>query len=104
MSLIHWDKSVLSFHLKEIVEDGQSRDLLGIVGLSAIALGTIAFPALTKVGRPLLKKIIKQGILIYEDGKDTAKDIVAVSVSQRELPQKPSPEAISEANGKLNTK
>ena len=68
MSLIHWNRSVLTFHLKEIVEDGQkSGDRLALIGLGAIALGTIAFPAVTKLGRPLLKAIVKNGILLYED-------------------------------------
>jgi hypothetical protein len=38
MSLIHWDKSVLSFHLKEIIEDGHGGHPLALAGLSAIAV------------------------------------------------------------------
>lgn len=40
MSLIHWHKSVLSFHLKEIIEDGQGGHPLALVGLSAINLAS----------------------------------------------------------------
>ena len=36
MSLIHWDKSVLSFHLKEIIEDGHGNNPVALAGLSAI--------------------------------------------------------------------
>ncbi|MGK7882089.1 MAG: hypothetical protein AB4060_18605 [Crocosphaera sp.] len=68
MSLIHWDKSVFSLHLKEIIEDhNQNGDSSGVVGLGAILLGTIALPAAAKYGRPLIKSVIKTGIyLSYE--------------------------------------
>lgn len=39
MSLIHLDKSVLTFHFKEILEDGHLGGPLTIVGLSALVLG-----------------------------------------------------------------
>ncbi|ACB50362.1 hypothetical protein cce_1011 [Crocosphaera subtropica ATCC 51142] len=68
MSLIHWDKSVFSLHLKEIIEDHhQKGDSSGVVGLGAILLGTIALPAAAKYSRPILKSVIKTGIaLSYE--------------------------------------
>ena len=63
MSLIHWDKSVLTLHVKEIIEDHhQKGDSTGVLGLGVILLGTIALPAAAKLGRPLLKSIIKTGL------------------------------------------
>ncbi len=63
MSLIHWDKSVLTMHVKEIIEDHhQKGDSTGVLGLGAILLGTIALPAVVKLGRPVLKSIIKTGL------------------------------------------
>lgn len=32
MSFIHWDKSVLSFHLKEIIEDHKAGDQRALLG------------------------------------------------------------------------
>lgn len=64
MSLIHWDKSVLTFHLKEIIEDHQNGDSKAVMGLGAILLGTLALPAAAKLGRPVLKSIIKRGLYL----------------------------------------
>ena len=71
MSLVHWDKSVLSFHLKEIIEDHKAGDQTALLGLGAIFLGTVALPAAAKFGRPVLKAIIKSGLLLYEESKTT---------------------------------
>ena len=62
MSLIHWDKSVLSFHLKEIIEDGHGGHPLALAGLSAIAVSSLLVPVVTKLGRPLIKAAIKNGL------------------------------------------
>ncbi|MDJ0730808.1 MAG: hypothetical protein QNJ33_12520 [Crocosphaera sp.] len=68
MSLIHWDKSVFSLHLKEIIEDHhQNGDFSGVVGLGAILLGTIALPAAAKYGRPIIKSVIKTGLSLSYD-------------------------------------
>ncbi|MGF1541405.1 MAG: hypothetical protein ACFCU5_13300 [Pleurocapsa sp.] len=67
MSLIHWDKSVLSFHLKEIIEDGHGGNPLALAGLSAIAVSSLLVPAVTKLGRPILKAAIKNGLSLYPD-------------------------------------
>ena len=64
MSLIHWDKSVLSFHLKEIMEDGNGSHPVALVGLSAIAASSLLIPAVTKLGRPILKAAIKNSLLL----------------------------------------
>ena len=62
MSLIHWDKSVLSFHLKEIIEDGHGNNPVALAGLSAIAVSSLLVPAVTKLGRPFLKTAIKNSL------------------------------------------
>jgi len=67
MSLIHWDKSVLSFHLKEIIEDGHGGHPLALAGLSAIAVSSLFVPAVTKLGRPLLKAAIKNSLSLYPE-------------------------------------
>ncbi len=69
MSLIHWDKSVLSFHLKEIIEDGHGGHPLALAGLSAIAVSSLLIPAVTKLGRPLIKAAIKNGLSLYPESK-----------------------------------
>lgn len=69
MSLIHWDKSVLSFHLKEIIEDHQGGDQKALLGLGVILMGTVALPLATKFGRPILKGIIKTGLSLYQESK-----------------------------------
>ena len=69
MSLIHWDKSVLSFHLKEIIEDHKAGDQTALLGIGAIFLGTVAVPVATKFGRPILKAIIKSWLSIYQETK-----------------------------------
>ena len=72
MSLIHWDKSVLTLHLKEIIEDHQNGDSTAIMGLGAILLATIALPAAAKLGRPLLKSIIKTGLYLCPQPLETS--------------------------------
>ena len=67
MSLIHWDKSVLSFHLKEIIEDGHGNNPVALAGLSAIAVSSLVVPAVTKLGRPFLKAAIKNSLSVYQE-------------------------------------
>lgn len=62
MSIIHWDKSVLTFHAKEILEDHERGDRTAIFGLGAILIGTVALPALAKWGKPVVKSVIKTAI------------------------------------------
>ncbi|MEB3312192.1 MAG: hypothetical protein VKJ02_18350 [Snowella sp.] len=64
MSVIHWDKSVLTLHLKEVIEDYHRGDTTALIGLGAILVGTIALPATVKLGKPVLKQIIKSGIIL----------------------------------------
>ncbi len=72
MSLIHWDKSVLSLHLKEIIEDGHGNSPLALAGLSAIAASSLLVPAVTKLGRPFLKTAIKKSLSLYQESKALA--------------------------------
>ncbi len=69
MSLIHWDKSVLSLHLKEIVEDGQGNNPVALAGLSAIAVSSLLVPMMTKLGRPFLKAAIKNSLSLNPESK-----------------------------------
>jgi hypothetical protein len=62
MSLIHWDKSVFNFHLQEILEDHHRGDRTALIGLGAVLVGTVVLPAVVKLGKPLLKKMIKTGL------------------------------------------
>ena len=60
MSLIHWNRSVLSFHLKEMLEDEKGNQPMALIGLGAIAVGTLALPAIAKLGKPVAKAVIKK--------------------------------------------
>ncbi|MGK7932208.1 MAG: hypothetical protein AB4041_12350 [Microcystaceae cyanobacterium] len=85
MSLVHWNKSVLSFHLKEIIEDHNAGNSTALVGLGAILLGTTVLPAAAKLGRPILKSVIKSGISLYEQSKSEI-DTVVTSKQQATSP------------------
>ncbi|VEP12790.1 conserved hypothetical protein [Hyella patelloides LEGE 07179] len=80
MSLIHWDRSVLSFHLKEIVEDGDGSNPVALAGLSAIAVTSLLVPAVTKLGKPFIKAAIKNSLSL--DRESTA---LSVNSSSTEL-------------------
>jgi hypothetical protein len=67
MSLIHWDKSVLSFHLKEIIEDGNGNNPLALAGLGVIAANALLVPAVMKLGKPVLKAAIKKSLSPHQD-------------------------------------
>ncbi len=67
MSLIHWDRSVLSFHLKEILEDGHGNSPVALAGLSAIAASSLLVPVVTKLGRPFLKVAIKNSLSLNRE-------------------------------------
>ena len=80
MSLIHWDKSVFSFHLKEIIEDGHGGHPLAMAGLGVIAVSSLLVPVVTKLGRPLLKAAIKNSLSLKSESK-----VLAVNSSTKEL-------------------
>lgn len=67
MSLIHWNQSVLSFHLKEIIEDGNGNHPIALAGLSIIAANALLVPAITKLGRPFLKEAIKTSLSVDQE-------------------------------------
>ena len=75
MSLVHLRKSVLTLHLREMVEDGQTNNQLAILGLGAFLLSPLFAPTVTKVGRPLVKAVIKTGLCLYEEGKTTFTEV-----------------------------
>ena len=98
MSLIHWDKSVLSFHLKEIIEDGHGNNPVALAGLSAIAVSSLLVPAVTKLGRPFLKTAIKNSLSVYQES--TA---LSVNSSSTELTKIWQQAAIASQNNHLKT-
>ncbi|NEQ98073.1 MAG: hypothetical protein F6K30_15370 [Cyanothece sp. SIO2G6] len=48
MSLIHLEKSVLSFHFKEMLEDGRGNHPLAWLGLGVLILGPKLLPPVAK--------------------------------------------------------
>lgn len=67
MSLIHWDRSVLSFHLREIIENGDGNHPIALAGLGVIAVSSLLVPAVTKLGRPFLKAAIKNSMYLERE-------------------------------------
>ena len=61
MSLIHLEKSVFTFHFKEMLEDGHGNDPLTWLGLAVLLFGPKLVPALAKTSRPVAKTLLKQG-------------------------------------------
>lgn len=57
MSLIHLEKSVLTFHLKEILEDGHGNHPLTWVGLVILIFGPKLLPSIVQTSRPLRKSL-----------------------------------------------
>jgi hypothetical protein len=64
MSIIHWDKSVLTLHLKEVLEDHHRGDSTALIGVGAILIGAIALPKTLKMTKPLIKQAIKTAIVM----------------------------------------
>ena len=67
MSLIHLNRSVLSFHLREIIENGDGNHPIALAGLGAIAVSSLLVPAVTKLGRPFLKAAIKNSMFLERE-------------------------------------
>ncbi|CDM96248.1 MAG: hypothetical protein P5702_06360 [Limnospira sp. PMC 1291.21] len=59
MSLIHLEKSVLTFHFKEMIEDGHGNHPLTWVGLGVLVLGPKLLPAITKISQTNTKTVSK---------------------------------------------
>jgi hypothetical protein len=55
MSLIHLEKSVLTFHLKEILEDGHGNHPLTWLSLALLIVGPKLFPSGANVSQPVAK-------------------------------------------------
>lgn len=64
MSVIHWDKSVLTLHLREVLEDHHRGDSAALIGAGAILLGAIALPKTAKLTKPLIKQAIKTALVL----------------------------------------
>ena len=69
MSLIQGNKSVFTLHLKKMVKHHDQEDSMALMGLGAIMVGTVVLPTMIKVGKPLLKSIIKSGLTLYPQKK-----------------------------------
>jgi hypothetical protein len=59
MSLIHLEKSVLSFHFRELIEDGHHGNQLALLGLGVVLLGPRLLPTIARASRPITKQLIK---------------------------------------------
>ncbi|MCU0547513.1 MAG: hypothetical protein MUE44_36025 [Oscillatoriaceae cyanobacterium Prado104] len=59
MSLIHLEKSVLTFHLKEIIEDGHGNHPLTWLSLGLVILAPKLLPAVAKNSQPIAKNLPK---------------------------------------------
>jgi hypothetical protein len=70
MSILHLNKSVLTLHLREIVEDGNSSNKLALLGLSAIVFAPAIRPSVAKIARPLVKAVVKSGFSFYHQNKE----------------------------------
>ena len=71
MSLVHLKKSVVTLHLREMVEDGQTNDRFALLGLGAFLLSPLVAPTVTKVARKVVKDAIKSGLSMYEQSQTT---------------------------------
>ena len=74
MSLIKGNKSVFTLHLKKMVKDHYKKDhykedSMALMGLGAIMVGTVVLPTMVKLGKPILKSIIKSGLTLYPPKK-----------------------------------
>jgi hypothetical protein len=74
MSILHLNKSVLTLHLREIVEDGNSSNKLALLGFSAIVFAPAIRPVVAKIGRPLVKAAIKSGFSFYLQSKEAFRE------------------------------
>ena len=59
MSLIHLEKSVVRFHLRELLEDGHAGNQLALLGLGVVLLGPKLLPTIAKASRPVTKQLVK---------------------------------------------
>lgn len=64
MSLIHGNKSVFTLHLKDMIKDRHKEDNMALMSLGAIMVGTFVLPTMVKLGKPILKSLIKSGLTL----------------------------------------
>ena len=69
MSLIQGNKSVFTLHLKKMVKNHYQEDNIALIGLGAIMAGTFVLPTMVKLGKPILKSLIKTGLTLYPSKK-----------------------------------
>jgi len=62
MSLIHLEKSVLTFHARELLEDGCAGSGLPLLGLGILMFGSRLLPSIAQASRPLAKEFVKSQI------------------------------------------
>ncbi|MGE5489294.1 MAG: DUF5132 domain-containing protein [bacterium] len=54
-----------------LMDDGDKRVLIGVgVGLAAAGIVKVLMPALSSLGRPVAKGLIKGGIVAYDTGRE----------------------------------
>lgn len=59
MSLIHLEKSVLTFHFKEMIEDGHGNHPLTWVSLGVLVFGPKLLPAVAKISQTKIQTVSK---------------------------------------------
>ena len=69
MSLIKGNKSVFTLHLKDMIKNQHKEDSMALMGLGAIMVGTVVLPTMVKLGKPILKSLIKNGLTLYSPKK-----------------------------------
>ena len=69
MSLIQGNKSVFTLHLKKMVKNHYQEDSMALMSLGAIMVGTVMLPKMVKLGKPILKSLIKSGLTLYPQNK-----------------------------------
>lgn len=94
MSLIHWDKSVLSFHLREVMEDHKAGNEAALVSVGAILLGAIALPSLTKMSRPAIKTLVKTGLSPSQEKTNFNVAAFNAALTHKQVQNHPTPQEI----------
>lgn len=61
--------------IKLLPDLGDLTEGLGVTGIVGILLVPIFLPVLGSVGRPIAKAIVKKGIALYEDNKETLEEL-----------------------------
>lgn len=67
---LNWRQSDLRQHLNEMMANGNGGRALTL-GIGAVILAPIIIPAVAKVGKPIVKATIKNGLALYEKSKSS---------------------------------